>query len=289
LNRPELRPLAVGEIIDAAIKLVSGNARALFTISASIFIPLGALQVLAYSAVGGSDMLSLVNSLTVESVLDEQQIDQLIDATQRLLSLGLVLALLAGVGTALMQAATAKTATDLYRGIMPDWRDSIGFGLRPLFALLGAVLLVGLGSSIGLIFCLIPGVWLFASWSMTVPALVVERCGPIQAMQRSFQLTKGRLGPVFVVVLLSFLIYGTVSYTFSLVASVLTSGGGSGDLAASVAASVISSTVSSIVVQPFIAAATIVLYLDLRVRAEDYDLQKMTTEMGDDSSPPMPA
>jgi hypothetical protein len=282
LNRPELRPLAVGEIIDAAIKLVGGNARALFTISASIFIPLGALQVLTYSAVGGSDMLSLVNSLTVESALDEQQIDQLIEATQRLLSVGLVLALLAGVGTALMQAATVKTATDLYRGITPDWRDSIGFGLRRPFALLGAVLLVGLGSSIGLIFCVIPGIWLFTSWSVTAPALVVERSGPVQAMRRSFQLTKGRLGPVFVVVLLSFLIYGTVSYTFSLVASVLTFGGESGDLATSVAASVISSTVSSMIVQPFIAAATILLYLDLRVRAEDYDLDKMKTEMGDD-------
>jgi hypothetical protein len=289
LNRPELRPLAVGEIIDAAIRLVTGNARALFTISASIFIPLGALQVMAYSAVGGRDMLSLVDSLVVESALDDQQIDQLIDATQRLLSLGLVLALLAGVGTAVMQAATAKTTTDLHRGILPDWRDSIGFGLRRPFALLGAVILVGLGSSIGLIFCLVPGIWLFSSWSVTVPALVVERRGPIQAMQRSFQLAKGRLGPVFVVVLLSFLVYGTVSYTLSLVASVLTFSGQGGDLPASVAASVISSTVSSILVQPFIAAATIVLYLDLRVRAEDYDLQKMTTEMGGDSSPPMPA
>jgi hypothetical protein len=283
LSPPELRPLAVGEIIDAAIKLVSGNARALFTISASIFIPLGALQVLAYSAVGGSDMLSLVNSLAVESALDEQQLAQLIDATQRLLSVGLVLALLAGAGTALMQAATVKVAADLCLGTKPDWRDSIAFGFRRLFALLGVVLLVGLGSSIGLIFCLIPGIWLFTSWSVTVPALVVERSRPIQAMQRSFQLVKGRLGPVFVVVLISFLIYGTVSYTFSLVASVLTFAGDRGDLAASVAASVISSTVSSIVVQPFIAAATVVLYFDLRIRAEGYDLQMLTTEMGDDA------
>ncbi|HEX5696463.1 MAG TPA: hypothetical protein VFZ15_08750 [Acidimicrobiia bacterium] len=289
MNRPELRPYAVGEIIDAAIRLVTGNARALFTISALIFIPLGALQVLAYSAVGGSDLLSLVNSLVVESALDEQQIDRLIDAMQRLLSLGLLLALLAGVGTAVMQAATAKTATDLHRGIIPSWRDSIGFGLGRPFALLGAVILVGLGSSIGLILCLVPGIWLFASWSVTVPALVVERRGPIQAMQRSFQLAKGRLGPVLVVVLISSLVYGTVSYTFSLLASVLTFAGQSGDLPMSVAASVISSTVSSILVQPFIAAATIVLYLDLRVRAEDYDLQKMKTEIGDDSSPPTPS
>jgi hypothetical protein len=99
---------------------------------------------------------------------------------------------------------------------------------------------------------------------------------------------KGRFWPVFGAVLLSVLVYGTISYLLSLVGSLFTFFEDAGDLGVSIAASVISSTVSSIVVQPFIAAVAIVLYFDLRVRAEGYDLQVMAAELSEDGPPRSP-
>lgn len=288
MNRPELRPLAVGEIIDAAIKVVSSNARVLFTIAAMIFAPLGILQLLAYTAFGVGDITTLVNSLTVDSTLTDEQLDLLLDSAVQLLILGLVLAVLAGVGTVLAQGATVKAVADVYQGSVPEWRESIRFGFRRFFAILGAVLMVWIGSSFGLIFCLVPGVWLFISWSVTVPALVVEHLAPVAAIQRSYRLVKRRFWPVLGVVLLSVLLYGTVSYLFSLAGSLFTFLGDETSVGIPVAASVISSTLSSIVVQPFIAAVLIVLYFDLRVRAEGYDLQVMASELGDGTPPPPP-
>ena len=201
----------MGEIIDAAIKLVSSNARVLFTIAAMIFAPLGIVQLLAYTAFGAGDIASLVNSLAVDSTVTEEQLDLLVDSAVQLLILGLVLALLAGVGTVLAQGATVKAVADVYQGTAPEWMESIRFGFRRFFAILGAVLMVWIGSSFGLIFCLVPGVWLFISWSVTVPALVVEHLGPVAAIQRSYRLVRRRFWPVFGVVLLSVLLYGTVS------------------------------------------------------------------------------
>lgn len=288
MSGPELRPLGVGEIIDGAIKLVTSNARVLFTISAVVFVPLGILQLLAYVTIGGSDMLSLIEALSVESTLDEEQLEQLLEAMFQLLSVGLALAVIAGIGSVLVQGATVKTAADVYQGQEPDWKQSIQFGFRRFFAILGAVLIVWVLSSIGLIFYIVPGVWLFVMWSVTVPALVVEHIGPIAAVQRSFRLVRGRFWPAFGVVLLSVLVYGTVSYLFSLAGSAFTLFAETGDLGVPIAASVISSTLSSIIVQPFIAAVLIVLYFDLRVRAEGYDLQVMAAELSDDTPRPPP-
>jgi hypothetical protein len=125
--------------------------------------------------------------------------------------------------------------------------------------------------------------------------LVVEQLGPVAAIQRSFGLVRRRFWPVLGVVLLSVVLYGTVSYLFSLAGSlfswagsVFTLLGGQTSVGVPGAASVISSTLTSIVVQPFIAAVLIVLYFDLRVRAEGYDLRVMATELGDGPPPPPP-
>jgi hypothetical protein len=131
-------------------------------------------------------------------------------------------------------------------------------------------------------------VWLYISWSVTVPALVVEHLGAFEAIQRSYRLVRRRFWPVLGVVVLSVLLYGTISYLFSLAGSLFTFLGDETSVGIPVAASVISSTLSSIVVQPFIAAVLIVLYFDLRVRAEGYDLRLMATELGDGTPPPPP-
>ncbi len=267
-------------MIEAAIKVVTSNARALFTIAALIFVPLGVFQSLAYATIGGSELQSVVNSLIVDSTFTGEEFNRLLDATLRLLALGFALALLAGVGTVLAQGATVRAVADAYQGLLPDWRDSIRFGFRRFVEILAAVIVVWIGSTLGLIFCIVPGVWLFVSWSVTVPALVVEGTSPMTAIRRSHRLVRPRFWPVLGVIVISVLVYSAVSYLFSLIASLVTATGSTGGVGAPIAASVVSSTLSSILVQPFIAALLVVLYFDLRVRAEGYDLESMSHELG---------
>ena len=42
---------------------------------------------------------------------------------------------------------------------------------------------------------IVPGIWLFVSYSVAVPALLLERIGPVEALRRSFRLVRGRWWP----------------------------------------------------------------------------------------------
>jgi hypothetical protein len=285
--RPELRPRAVGEIIDAAIKLVVGNARVLFTIAAVILIPLGVLQLVVYALLGGGDMLTLLDTLAVDPAPTLDQIDEVVGTGIRFVFLALGLAVLAGFGTVLVQGATVKAAADVYQGVEPEWQGSIRHGLRRFLVILVAVIAVGVASGVGLLFCLLPGIWLFTSWSVTVPSVVVEGLGPFSAMRRSFQLVRPRFWPTLGAVVLSYIVYLVVTYMFTLIGSLFTLVG-EPTSGVSLVASVISSTVGSVVVLPFIAAVLIVLYFDLRVRAEGYDLEVMAMELGETTRDPRP-
>jgi uncharacterized membrane protein len=58
-------------------------------------------------------------------------------------------------------------------------------------------ILVSLGVFVGLILFIIPGIILALRWSVALPACVVENLGPIAAMRRSADLTKGHRWQIF--------------------------------------------------------------------------------------------
>ena len=287
MNRPELRPLAVGEIVDAAIKLIRANARVLFTISAIVLIPLGLIQGLV-TALGIPDALATFSTLPVDGSLTDEQLNDLLATLGQLLLLALATAIITGLGSVLVQGASAKALTDVYQGVDPSWQESLRFGFRRFLPILGATILIGVASVIGLIFCIAPGIWLFTSWSVTVPALVVENKGPVQAMGRSFELVRKRFWPVLGAVALSYLVYFVVSQVIGFITSAATFTGTATPTGGDIWISVIGSTITSVLVLPFMAAVFIVLYFDLRVRAEGYDLQVMASEIHQTQLPQLP-
>ena len=71
----------------------------------------------------------------------------------------------------------------------------IGDAIRRSFArfwpIVGVSILVSLGIFVGLILFIIPGIILAARWAVALPACVVENIGPLAAMRRSAELTRG--------------------------------------------------------------------------------------------------
>ena len=285
MNRPELRPLSVGEIVDAAIKMIRANARVLFTISAIVLIPLGLIQGFI-TALGIPDAIDTIYSFPVDGTVTDDELNALLSTTVQLLVVALATVIVTGLGSVLVQGASAKALSDLYQGAEPSWQDSLRFGLRRFFPILWATVLIGVASAFGLILYLVPGVWLFTSWSVTVPALVVESKGPVQAMGRSFELVRRRFWPVLGAVALSYLVYFAVSQVISLITGAITLTGGATPSGGDLWISAVGSTITSVLVVPFMAAVFIVLYFDLRVRAEGYDLQVMAAEVQQTQPPP---
>jgi hypothetical protein len=105
--------------------------------------------------------------------------------------------------------------TQLYTGVVVelvnDTRDgtldaSVGGLVNKvtpvLGALIGAAIVSGIGILFGFIACIIPGIVLLTLWSVTAPAIVVERLGVFEALGRSWNLVKTNfwqtLGVIFI-------------------------------------------------------------------------------------------
>ena len=106
------------------------------------------------------------------------------------------------IGTALVQGALVQAVADEHNS-RPQ--SSIGDLYRSAWQragrLVGVSLLTGIGVGIGLLLLVVPGVILFARWSLAVPVVMLEGLGPRAAMKRSTALVKGHGWAVFRVLL----------------------------------------------------------------------------------------
>jgi len=93
--------------------------------------------------------------------------------------------------------------------------DSFGVGLRRIFPLFGVSLCVFFLVMVGLILLIVPGFLALAMFSLAIPALVSERIGVVDALNRSRQLTRGnRLRILGVGTLFIGSIYGAMTFVF---------------------------------------------------------------------------
>jgi hypothetical protein len=146
--------------------------------------------------------------------------------------------------------------------------------------LLGAAVLVGLLTAMGYMLCVVPGVILSLMWAVTTPAIVVESVGAWEGMRRSRHLAADNLGKVFVVVLivsvLVFLVSAPFVFSGAIVQAILTQ---FKQPLLGVALSQVISLPGQLVGAPISAAAVVLLYYDLRIRKEAFDLEMLAESM----------
>lgn len=135
----------------------------------------------------------------------------------------------------------------------------------------------------GIIVAFAPFVYLSTRWAVAMPVLVDQAMGPLEAMSESWKLTKGHVRHAIAYVVLLYLFYGVIYTAFmalALAVSTLT-------LTSSTLASIaIFGTVGALLPvlwQPIAVAAYVMLYYDLRMRNQGYDLelriQQLETEV----------
>jgi hypothetical protein len=269
---PDLRPLSVGEIIDVAIKIWR---RHLGTLARIVFVVVAPVQVLAALVTA-----SVTSTDDVFSGVDEFG-DPSIDT-------GALGGWVAGMFTAqalsalaflIASAAVLRAVSVAYLGGTPDWRDSLRAVTGRLGSLvwLGLLTFVGLGVSAVALF--IPFIWLGVSWSVAFPVLIAEDTRGTAAMRRAFRLVRGRWWPTFGALLLAFLVQFFLGLVLGIPLGFLTAGWDSNS-AAALALTTIVSVVSSVITTPFMAAVLVLIYFDLRVRKEGFDLELLSQGVG---------
>ncbi|MSP12748.1 MAG: hypothetical protein EXR62_07305 [Chloroflexi bacterium] len=141
-----------------------------------------------------------------------------------------------------------------------------------------AVAAIGLGFGLlcgyffALLAIILPTAFLSARWIVATPGLVAQGWGPVQALQRSWALTRGQtlrcIGYLLLLWLLSLLVTGLpilVIQQFILALLPQSLGWASG-------ISTALGSIANVLWQPLYVAAIVLLYYDLRVRHESYDL-----------------
>jgi hypothetical protein len=106
------------------------------------------------------------------------------------------------VTTYILQGALTRASVDDLSKKGVSIGAALGDGLRYFFPLFIVALLVGLGTVIGLLFFIIPGLILIVRWAVAAPAALIEREGPTHSIGRSAELTEGHRWAVFGLILL---------------------------------------------------------------------------------------
>ncbi|MGH9138172.1 MAG: hypothetical protein ACRD0G_14185 [Acidimicrobiales bacterium] len=278
-----LRPLGIGEVLDVAIKLYRNNFLPLIKVVAVVTVPVQVLSgIVLASSISDNDELETTDAFSNPTYeLDTDQLWMLVAGL-------LVIAVLGMVASQLASGACFKLVGGAYVDEQPSWRESLGFALSRLRSLLWLAFLSGVLAALGLLACIVPGVYFYVAWTVAVPALLLEDRRGMSALRRSRELVRGRWWPVFGVVVLTAILTGIVAQMLTFVFTLPVSNTDSEVVY--VTFSTIGSTLAGILTTPFAAAVIIVLYVDLRVRREGFDLELLARRIGvEPPTGPVPA
>jgi hypothetical protein len=266
---PELRPRSVGEVLDAAVLLYRARFGALMKAAAIVVIPLTVLILLIQlSALPDEFTVGLTGEATP---VYGSHTDQLVALAAIVTTL-----FISAVMTTFVSAATTRIVADAYVG-QPDDGQALTDVRRRALPLIGLTIVSSVGVFGALFLCIIPGLWLQVAWSVAIPVLMLERTSVFKALGRSFAQTKARFWLAFGVVWLSQLLITALS--FGLAAGLGWVIQSSDSATAEVIAQSVSSAIATTITLPFAAAALVVLYFDLRIRTEAFDVQMMIARL----------
>jgi len=303
-----LRPLAIGEIFDGAIRAIRSNPRTMVGFSAIVI----SLLTLLATAPQAYALATLLNS----PLLDPNQAENA-DVSD--------LADIAGAGglSLLINALQFVLASTTISGLLIVAVDGAVRGQRltpaqlwvrcrrRLLAVLGLACLIILSMPLVLLLAMLPGLVLlfvpggtvvgaillvlgaliglagfavlyFGFWSVAAPALLLENLGVFAALARSYRLVRGSFWRVFGIGLLTtviaYVIRQLFTIPFSLVGQVVgatQSSDGFGATLVQLLIADIGTVLAGAVVFPFTAGVAALLYLDLRMRREGLDVDLM--------------
>ncbi|PZS01445.1 MAG: hypothetical protein DLM69_04945 [Candidatus Chloroheliales bacterium] len=279
----DFRPLNISEMLDRSFALYRRNFSAFLTILGVAYVPYLVLDVIfkVWWLRSVTSDIARFQSISPFSSYDYN--DTISSLGHFYASLGVYIILLAGINV-LMQVATAAliyAANERYHGRTITTGAAYRYVGGRISALLGWVALVYLLfiiAGIGFVFLIgIIAVPIIAPFFfISLPALIVERAGPGQALQRSRELVgKGywgmSMGLWLATVLLIWLLTQGVGTVLTLLLSQLPGLNPTTVLALDLAFS----GLLDFVLAPISIIAFTIFYLNLRVRIEAYDIEAL--------------
>ena len=187
--------------------------------------------------------------------------------------------LLVSIAYFFAQAAVISAVSQVHLGRPASIGASFAAVKGSMVEVIFAIILTVTAIVFGLIFCLVPGMYLLVVWSLTIPVVIIENRGPLEAIKRSFFLTKGSWFRIFLVLFMVTVIMCSIAFTILIPVFVLMIIWGmqnpQGIPVWILVLFQISIFIATCVAVPISLIATSLIYYDQRVRKEGFDLQLM--------------
>lgn len=282
---PDLRPLGVGETLDAAFRILRQNFGAFFKISVAFLTPLAVVTVLYMNSqiqfIGDNGLLYVDNPSQYERV------GLLLGLAARLLQL-LAFGVLVHLATRIYMNTShtaASIASSSTKRMVPFVGLSILLGLYAIAVLVGLTLAASPFGLFG-VFVMGAGLITWATfYSLSAPAFWYESVGAGRAIGRSFELVKGRFWSVLGSIAIAFVIV----LVFSVGLGALLFAAFTQDveplpfILLTIGSEYVGTMIGIMVLAPIVT----VVYFDGRVRNEGFDLKiKLDDSPEIDPTPP---
>jgi hypothetical protein len=270
----DLRPMTLGEVLDRTFTLYREN---FFLFAGIMALPYLLVLVFRFGA------LLLTRSATHLTATSD---------APHLPSAGMIGgAILGGMGglivfllvVGIAQAATVSAVSKLYLGHETSIGEAFSGAKGSILIVVAIMIMTGLATIVGCIFLIIPGVYIACRLAVSVPVAIVEKESPVASMERSMELTKGFAGQVFLLFLLTFVVSWIVGaliqapimfFTFKAVLAKQQPSVGI------MAYSYFAEFISQVLVGPIGTISAGLMYYNLRVRKEGFDIQHLMNSLG---------
>jgi hypothetical protein len=264
------QPMTVADILDGAFAIIKARPARILGLSALFVIPVHLLAAYLQRNAAGAGLYwdalaSNDPAVRAEATQESSDTEQFWASILVLFLPAFALVFVAAAVAHLVAAWSAGrdvAAGQLVRVVSRRW-----WALAASFVLIHVLEMAG---------CYIGTLFVMAVFVVTAPIIGAEGLGPIKAMSRSANLTMRRFWPTLLISVLigivALLLENALGGLPLVVAYFLDY-----DLAWPVQAA--GSIVGAVISIPFVAAATVLLYLDLRIRTEGLDIELAAIDM----------
>jgi hypothetical protein len=263
---PELRPRGIGEILDAAVTLYRARFGQLVRYAALVVVPVQFLLTLVFLS-AQPDRYTLTLNANATPQLSTNRAE---------LAVTFVVLVVGALTHSFVSAVTTRVVADEYVGYPEPAGQAARAAARRFLAVLGVAVLVGLSELAGLLFCFVGVFAAQALFAVAIPVVILERRRVFAAMGRSWELTRSHFWHVLGLILSASILSALLNGGLAIVLNVWSARGASPTSLA--IAQGLANSVALLLTAPFVAAAIVALYFDLRIRDEAFDVQMALTQ-----------
>jgi hypothetical protein len=271
MNNLDLRPLSVGEILDRTFTLYRNYFFLFIGISAIPYLLVLAInlsQVAVLAPIGFPTPGARTHTAPPFSSASTA------GGYALLVILGAIVTVIALL---LSQGASVIAVSELYLGRNISIRESFQRVRGELGSIFGVVILQGLATIAAFILLIIPGFYVMSRLIVCIPACLIENLGARASLERSWQLTEENAGRAFLIFLLYFALSMAASmlFAFPFQMGIVLVKGNPSLILLFMGLTQVGAFIANVLVVPVMTIASSILYYDLRVRKEAFDLQVM--------------